>query len=94
MSRQKRCVISNTHILLSLSNILFKIFPSNKVVAYYLESEYDMTFNENKTSEGNEMLNEELGFKVVIPDLCVKDPSVGSRRLHIDNDQASGSGFI
>jgi len=45
---------------------------SNKAVAYHLESEYDMTFNENKVSEGNEMLNEELGFKVVIPDLSAK----------------------
>ncbi len=42
---------------------------SNEAVEYHLKSEHGMTFQQNKIQEGNKRLNEELGFKVVIPDL-------------------------
>ncbi len=45
---------------------------SNEAVEYHLKSEYDITFNKNKINEGNKILNETLGFKVVIPNLSAR----------------------
>jgi hypothetical protein len=45
---------------------------SNAAVEYHLKSEYGMTFKQNKIQEGTKTLNEELGFKVVIPDLSTQ----------------------
>ncbi len=45
---------------------------SNLAVQYHLKSEYKMAFTENKILEGNELLNKDLGFKVVIPNLSMK----------------------
>ncbi len=45
---------------------------SNAAVEYHLKSEHGMTFKENNILKGNKTLNEELGFKVVIPDLSTQ----------------------
>lgn len=47
-------------------------YISNAAVAYHLKSEHGMTFEQNKIQEGNNKLNEQLGFKVVIPDLSTQ----------------------
>jgi len=47
-------------------------YISNAAVEYHLKSEYGMTFKQDKIQEGNKTLNEELGFKVVIPDLSTR----------------------
>ncbi len=45
---------------------------SNAAVEYHLKSEQKMTFKQNNIQDGNKILNEELGFKVVIPDLSTQ----------------------
>jgi anti-sigma factor RsiW len=42
---------------------------SDLVVQHHLKSDYEMTFTENEIKQGVAMLNRELGFKVIIPDL-------------------------